>query len=686
MRADLNPTAFQTLLAVPGLRAVSFDVFDTALVRTFARPADLFFELGRTLVAQQLIKMTPTHFSHVRAQAEIQARRRRTDHEPRLAEIYDELAYHLGWTAGNQQIAELAELALEQDSITSVPHVRGWILAAREAGKRIAFVSDMYLPGRVIRAMLEEEKMARPEDTLLVSCEQRFTKSDGTLFDRLLATLALPAAEVLHVGDNAHSDVAIPRAKGLWTLAVHETRLNFFEQRFLVYQHDTDRLSGRLAATSRLARLACVPESPEPALSEIGTGLLGPWLACFSLWTFEQARRAGIKRLYFVSRDGQVMREIALAVQQRWADAADIECRYLHGSRIAWHQAAMTDLGDHQLRWLMNPQPCINGEILAGRLGLSRDQLIGLLVPALAEDLVAHPNWGPEEIECVGGVLREKSAEIISLPKVAERRDLARRYFEQEGLLQDSNWAIVELGWSGSMVVSLHEALGRPPGLTAFYLNLSSLCPDIPATVHLESFAINPGDVSGHMGQGLRFAEMIEVLTAADHGTVLGYEEKLGRIQPRLKTDSPLIWPPPALAALREGAKQFVEIMPADVMKQLAAQLFRNPSARILAHQLLLVLADFMREPPADLARAFTACQFTEDPADHDQRDFVQPLAFWPVLRAGWQKDRELWAQGTLACTPPVVAALARGGITAATMQLWRGLIRRVIPAPARLN
>ena len=677
MWTDLDPAAFPALLAAPSLRAVSFDVFDTALVRTFARPTDLFFELGRTLAAQRLTTMTPERFSHLRVQAEVQARRNQADAEPRLADIYQVLATQLGWTDDRRKSAEQAELALEQQSMTAVPRVQGWIQAARAAGKRIAFVSDMYLPVSVVREMLEKEKMAQPGDPILVSCEQRATKSSGTLFDRLLATLALPAGDVLHVGDHAHSDGTVPRSKGLRTLGVHETHLNFFEQRFLAYQHDTNHLSGRLAAASRLARLACVPGSADPALREIGTGLLGPWLACFALWTFERARRAGIKRLYFVSRDGQVMREIALAVQQRWADAAGIECRYLHGSRIAWHHAAMNDLGDHQLQWLLNPQPRVNAEILAGRLGLSRDQLAGLLAGTAAAGLQKQTAWTVAEIGCVSGVLREKSAEILALPAVATRRELARRYLEQEGLMENSSWAIVELGWTGSMMVSLHEALGRPSKLMAYYLNLSKMSPDLPAAVHLESFAINPDDVSGHMGQGLRFAEMIEVLTAADHGTVLDYEEQSGHIRPRLKTDSAPIWPPPALAALREGAKQFVAQMPANVMAQLAAQLSNDASARILAHQLLLVLADFMRAPPPELARAFIACRFTEDPVDHDQRGFVQPLAFWPLIRSGWDTERELWAQGSLALSPALSKAFVRSGFSGVIAQLWHGVIRR---------
>jgi FMN phosphatase YigB (HAD superfamily) len=680
MRTDLDPAAFAALLAAPGLQAVSFDVFDTALVRTFARATDLFAELGRRLADRQLTTMTPEHFSHLRVQAEVQARRNRADTEPGLTEIHQVLALRLGWTNDQRAAAEQLEITLELASIRAVPRVRGWIEAARASGRRIAFVSDMYLPLSVIRTMLTDAKLARPGDPILVSCTYRVTKADGGLFDQLIETLSLPPDAILHVGDNVLSDGVVPRRKGLRTLRVEETGLGFFEERLLAYQHDTGGLSGRLAATARLARLACSPDGTAPALSEIGTGLLGPWLACFALWIFERARRGGIRRLYFVSRDGQVMREIALAVQAHWAPAAGIECRYLHGSRLAWHQGVMTDFSDHQLAWLLNPQPRINADILAGRLGLAPERLGRLFAATPAAGLISSPAWDAAAIDQVAAVLRRLAAEIMTLPEIAARRDLTRRYLEQEGLLRDSAWAVVELGWSGSMMVSLHEALGRPPGLTAYYLNLSSRCPALPAEVRLESFAINPNDVSGHMGQGLRFAEMIEVLTAADHGTVLGYAEQAGRVGPRLNTGSPALWPPAALAALREGAKQFVEQMPAEVMTRLAAQLAADAPARIVAHQLMLVLADFMRTPPAELAQVFTACRFTEDPTDQDQRGFVQPLAFWPVLRSGWQSERELWAQGTLACTPPVVAALARGGATAAAAQLWRGLLRRLSP------
>jgi FMN phosphatase YigB (HAD superfamily) len=677
MRTDLTADDFRARLAATGLRAVSFDVFDTVLVRSFARPHDLFHELGRRLAVRHLVTLPPERFSALRIQAEADARRHRADAEPNLGEIYAALAPRLDWSETETLLATRAELLLELESLSAVPRLRQWIEAARALGLRIAFVSDMYLPSVFIRDILAAQSLTEPEDAVLVSCEHRVSKSAGGLFDRLLDTLALTPAEILHVGDHAHSDDAVPRARGFAVQPVRDNQLSFLERSLLAYQHDTSHLAGRLAAAARRARLARSLDGTEPALAEIGAGLLGPWLASFALWTFSRARRAGIRRLYFVSRDGQVMRELALAVQRRWPDAAGIECRYLHGSRISWHHAAMTEIGDHQLGWLLNPQPVVNASVLADRLGLPLAEVSAWLSASPAAGLIGHSSWNTAEAACVAAALRGKSSEIVAHPVVVRRRDLALDYFKQEGLLRDTDWAVVELGWSGSMMVSLHAALGRPARLDAFYLNLSSFSRDLPAGVCLRSFAINPDDVSFHLGEGLRYAEMIEVLTAADHGTVLGYTEKDGRVIPMLKTDSAPIWPPAALRALRSGAVEFVAMLPPDVLAELSRQLGQEGSARMLAHQLLVVLTDFLRTPPADLARVFTACRFTEDPADRHQRAFVRPLRFWPVLQSGWETGRELWAEGSLACSPVLVAALARGGLAAAALQCWHGLRRR---------
>jgi hypothetical protein len=67
-------------------------------------------------------------------------------------------------------------------------------------------------------------------------------------------------------------------------------------------------LGKRLAAASRAAR-AAVTAAPghETAIRDVAAGVAGPALTMFASWLLEESRRRGLKRLRFLSRDGQVL-------------------------------------------------------------------------------------------------------------------------------------------------------------------------------------------------------------------------------------------------------------------------------------------------------------------------------------------------------------------------------------------
>ena len=54
----------------------SFDIFDTILVRIWARPTDLFWELGVQLQQAQLTEVSPVTWQQMRVDAESAARRK----------------------------------------------------------------------------------------------------------------------------------------------------------------------------------------------------------------------------------------------------------------------------------------------------------------------------------------------------------------------------------------------------------------------------------------------------------------------------------------------------------------------------------------------------------------------------------------------------------------------------------
>ena len=131
-------------------------------------------------------------------------------------EIYRELAFALGWDPEMCRSAvEQLELELESETLIPNPKVRGMIEAAREAGKRVVFVSDMYLPADFIRGQLKRFGLTRDGDHYYVSSEHKATKSSGRLFEVVLKEEQVQPRAVTHVGDHAHSDDAVPRRMGI---------------------------------------------------------------------------------------------------------------------------------------------------------------------------------------------------------------------------------------------------------------------------------------------------------------------------------------------------------------------------------------------------------------------------------------------------------------------------------------
>lgn len=166
-------------------KAVAFDVFDTLLKRDVAKPTDLFQLCGK-------------EFAAARIQAETRARAA-AQGEVTLADIYaqPELA---GYDPA-------VECSLELKAAVPYLPVQAAVRQLRRQGKRVYFISDMYLPPEQITSMLARCGY-EPFDGGFVSSSYGVQKRSGALFRRFLRETGLKSSQVLFVGDSWRADVA----------------------------------------------------------------------------------------------------------------------------------------------------------------------------------------------------------------------------------------------------------------------------------------------------------------------------------------------------------------------------------------------------------------------------------------------------------------------------------------------
>lgn len=179
----MNITNTIVRLAAP-YPAVAFDVFDTLIKRDVAKPTDVFLLQG-------------TDFARARVCAEQAARAQNTG-EITLPQIYAQ--------PGMEKFDPAEECAWENKVVVPYTPVQEAVRLLRAQGKRVYYISDMYLPPEQIAAMLDRCGYP-PFDGGFVSSAYGVQKRSGALFRRFLRETGFKCGDVLFVGDSWRADV-----------------------------------------------------------------------------------------------------------------------------------------------------------------------------------------------------------------------------------------------------------------------------------------------------------------------------------------------------------------------------------------------------------------------------------------------------------------------------------------------
>ncbi len=79
--------------------------------------------------------------------------------------------------------------------------------------KNICITSDMYLPKNTLKKILKKNKINI--DVIYVSSEIGLTKSSGNIFKFIAQQHNIKLSEIIHYGDNIHSDIEVPQKLGV---------------------------------------------------------------------------------------------------------------------------------------------------------------------------------------------------------------------------------------------------------------------------------------------------------------------------------------------------------------------------------------------------------------------------------------------------------------------------------------
>lgn len=463
------------------IKVHSFDVFDTCITRVYANPRDIFYVLGYRIFGSVSNEQDRWKFARKFHKARIVAEkivnfraRRNRFSKTDIFSIY-EIFQYLCKTGMSTQDLISAELALECECIYPIPYILSKIDGVRAAGGKIAFISDMYIPGHLLAPILQHHGILKDGDTLYVSCDHCASKYSGHLFAHVLSAEKILPAEMLHTGDNFHADILMARKIGINAEHFHAAHLSRHEKNIRGADHVLDVNKSWLAAFSRRCRLNAsdVEACHEESFGMIHAAVI-PLLLAYVIWVIEHAKSNGIKRLFFVARDGEILYKIA---KELCIDGKEMELCYLHGSRRAWLAPSMVS---GSLDWLKMLTLGLNKkspadiaeqidldsderEKLRELLGFSSEQWNTALDYAASRDFYA-------------ALANNNDVSIVLNKSSEKKRHIMHRYLKQMGMFDGCAWAIVDAGWSLNSQAALKRVLNfYDPELPVrgYYIGLS---------------------------------------------------------------------------------------------------------------------------------------------------------------------------------------------------------------------
>lgn len=520
----------------------SFDVFDTLITRTTATPWGIFALMRGRMGAEKQIngldEYVIDNFYELRIHSEELIRKAEYfqwyAEEITLHGIYEAMA--VCGCISDKQIEYLCRLEQETEvaNVVPIPENIQRLKELMEQGERVVLISDMYLPAETIRKMLLQADDIFETIPLYVSSEYGKRKTTGNLYRLVKELEQAYYNEWTHIGDNIYQDVEISFQLGIRPEFVERTGRNDFENELLEKYGDNSGLQLMIGTAIRTSNGPAFLKADDGRLNlsesgynayHIGCRYAGPVLYSYAEWIIGQAEKKGIDRLYFIARDGYLVKQIVdVILKDR---KLGIATSYIYGSRKAWRMSSLSkeNYNLYQLIFWSHVRRIKTLGDLAAVIHVPLQNLYRYLPGNFAkrQENIAVSQF---ELEYIMGELSEKAAfKEYHLKGLADERRLVQQYLLQEIDTSDDRFAFVDVSGGGLTQGCLKELLkdmyDKP--IHTFFFKIDR--------VNLIEGSITDTFMPGFLENNLT----IEMMCRAPHGQTKGYEERNGKIVPVLE-------------------------------------------------------------------------------------------------------------------------------------------------------
>lgn len=407
---------------------ISFDIFDTLILRPFSKPSDLFILVGN--------KLDIMDFCEIRKKAEEEARSiaklMRGNTEVTIEDIYKIVEEKTGIS---QEVGIQTEFKTELELCFANPYMKRVFELVKYQKKEIIICSDMYYPSSMLEKILHScgyEGYSK----IFVSCEYNCSKRSGKIYE----IIKNQYKNLIHIGDNTVSDIEMANKMGIPTRKY--TNVNEIGERFRA-----DNMSHLVSSAYKgivNAHLHNGIKTYSPYY-EMGFVYAGIYVFGFCQWIHEKAKAKNITKILFLAREGDIYQKVFNEC------FSDIETEYTLWSRVPVAKTIVKKNRHPYLLQLVHHKANAiyksNIVTLFTRIGIEK------LLCYLKEYRINPEEYlTPDNEKVIEKLMVDHWNEICE----CYENDLEKtRYYLKSLIGNSKHIAVVDVGWSGNNVLQI---------------------------------------------------------------------------------------------------------------------------------------------------------------------------------------------------------------------------------------
>lgn len=374
----------------------------------------------------------------------------------------------------------------------------------------------------------------------------------------------------------------------------------------------------------------------------IAADVLAPLLFGYACWIIESAQRDKRSRLYFMARDGLVVKKVVDVLIARWS--LPLRTHYLYCSRESLMLPAYQSTGDYEFGWITwGYLSSVTLTEVCCRLKIRPQQLSPYFDQRL-HSISFDQTLTPEQLEALREVLSLETVEGLIRTQCKSQAELTAEYLRQQGLDASDNWAIVDTGWRGRSQYALSsilqsEGLRPQGGVCGYYLglNTSDYC-YLNDTLSAFLFDWRTSPVDYLLNNFLCF----ELLFAANHERTVNY-----------KKDGELIVPVfdklPEVKEVDFAERQ--HIIATQYADQVSQQVsLERISSGALLQPLRRIMTEFIGWPESRVANEYGQILMASEVRERDMQEMAPPMTYYQLVKSALGIDRVVgfWPQASM--------------------------------------